>query len=109
MYDYKLNAVTYTALENNIYRVDVAIDAAKIKIDSLGIEQIITPYNWVDIAIYSAENEIQYSKRVLFDKEKMYFSFEVNGIPAKVVIDPKRLLIEKTIDDNTKTIARKGK
>jgi len=104
LYDYKLNTATYTVLEDDKYQVDVTIDAAKIKVDSLGVENINTPYNWVDIAIYSADNKIQSSKRVLFDKEKMTFSFKVNGIPAKASIDPKRLLIEKTIDDNVKTI-----
>ncbi len=104
LYDYKLNNVSYTVLENNKYRVDIAINAAKIKVDSLGIENKKSPYNWVDVAIYSTDSEIQYSKRVLFNKEKMNFSFEVNRTPTKVVIDPKRLLIEKTIDDNAKII-----
>ena len=104
LYDYKLNKAIYTAIENNKYQVDIAIDASKIKIDSLGVESKNAPYNWVDIAIYSTDHKIQYSKRVLFNKENMNFSFEVDRIPTKVVIDPKRLLIEKVINDNMKII-----
>lgn len=34
----------------------------------------------------------------------MNFTFEADKIPAKAAIDPKRLLIERVIDDNVKVV-----
>jgi len=39
-----------------------------------------------------------------FDKEKMNFTFEVDSLPVKAAIDPRRILIERNIKDNVKTV-----
>ena len=41
--------------------------------------------------------------RIKVDKKEMTYSFETNEKPGKIVIDPKRLLIERVIKDNSKT------
>jgi aminopeptidase N len=104
LYDYRLKDATYKRKENGKYEVSMDIEAYKIKVDSLGVENKVSQRDWVDIGVYrdTDEKHLMYSKRVLFVDEKMNFSFEVDTIPAKAVIDPKRLLIERVIDDNSK-------
>ncbi|EZH75616.1 hypothetical protein ATO12_02175 [Aquimarina atlantica] len=104
LYDYRLNSADYKRKDNGKYEVSMGIEAYKIKVDSLGIENKVKQRDWVDIGVYRdiEEKHLMYSKRVLITDEKMNFSFEVDTIPAKAVIDPKRLLIERVIDDNRK-------
>ncbi|WP_428740347.1 M1 family aminopeptidase [Tenacibaculum sp.] len=103
LYDYRLKEATYTKLNNGNYKVNLTIDANKIKVDSLGKEKGVMPHDWVDIAVYVNDKELLL-KRVLFNQKEMRLSFEVNELPSKAVIDPKRLLIERNIEDNSKKI-----
>jgi len=106
LYDYRLKEATYKLQENGKYKVTMNINAIKLKVDSLGKENQSTLHDWVDIGVYSDtdEKQLMFSKRVLFDNQNLNFSFEVNKPPAKAVIDPKRLLIERVIADNVKTV-----
>ena len=106
LYDYSLKEATYKVQENGKYNVTMKIEASKLKVDSLGKEHKVQVQDWVDIGVYSDEDEKQlmFTKRVLFTNETMSFSFEVDNMPIKAVIDPKRLLIERIISDNVKTI-----
>ncbi|WP_299435360.1 M1 family aminopeptidase [uncultured Aquimarina sp.] len=102
LYEYRIKKATYTTLDTGNYEVNISINASKIKIDSLGKEHKVNPYNWVDIGLFSEDNnKLLISKRVLIDQEEMNFTFEVDQLPVEAVIDPKRLLIELNIDDNT--------
>ncbi len=104
LYDYSLKNATYTKLNNGSYKVNLVIDANKIKVDSLGQEKEVMPYNWVDIALYTNDKELLI-KRVLFNQKEMRLSFEINELPSKAIIDPKRLLIERNIEDNVKIMS----
>ena len=77
-----------------------------MRVDSIGNETQIDFKDWVDIGIYSddAEEQLIYIKRMLLDKENMKFTVEVDELPVKAAIDPKRLLIERNISDNVKTL-----
>ncbi|PKV51279.1 peptidase M1-like protein [Aquimarina sp. MAR_2010_214] len=104
LYDYRLKDATYKRKGNGKYKVSMDIEASKIKVDGLGTETKVKQRDWVDIGVYAdtEEKHLIFSKRVLFTDEKMNFSFEIDTIPAKAAIDPKRLLIERVIDDNVK-------
>lgn len=106
LYDYRLNEATYNTMKNGKYKITLNIEAFKLKVDSLGNEQKVTLHDWVDIGVYADmdEKQLMFSKRVLFDNQAMRFSFEVDSMPAKAVIDPKRLLIERVVDDNVRII-----
>ena len=106
LYDYRLKEATVQALESGKYKVSMNIEAFKLKVDSLGKEHNATQHDWVDIGVYSDidEKQLIFSKRVLFDNQNMNFTFEVDSIPVKAVVDPKRLLIERVIDDNVRVL-----
>ncbi|WP_244299765.1 ABC transporter permease/M1 family aminopeptidase [Aquimarina algiphila] len=106
LYDYRLKTATYTAKNNGKYDVSMSIEAHKIKVDSLGNEHNVQQHDWVDIGVYADadEKKLIHVKRVLFTDQNMSFTFEVDHIPIKAAIDPKRLLIERVIDDNVREV-----
>lgn len=106
LYDYRLKEASCQVLDNRKYRVDFNIEAYKMRVDSIGNETKIDFKDWVDIGVYADEDEKKLIeiKRVLFDKHNLTFSLEVDEKPAKAAIDPKRLLIERKIFDNVKSI-----
>ncbi|MCH2196450.1 hypothetical protein [Kordia sp.] len=67
---------------------------------------LYTQNDWVEIGLYAddEEKELLVVKRVLITDKQMNFTFEVDTVPAKAAIDPKRLLIERVIDDNVKIV-----
>ena len=67
---------------------------------------LYTQNDWVEIGLYAddEEKELLVVKRVLITDKQMNFTFEVDTVPAKAAIDPKRLLIERIIDDNVKIV-----
>ncbi len=106
LYDFRLKNSTYSKTESNKYIVSVDLEAFKIKADTIGKETKVAINDWVDIGLYSDDDEknLIFCKRVKLDKPIMNFRFEVDSIPAKAAIDPKRLLIERLISDNVKTV-----
>ena len=84
------------------------VEAYKIKADTIGKEIKVDFNDWVDIGVYADEDEknLMYHKRVKFNKNEMNFKFEVDSLPAKAAIDPRRILIERNIKDNVKTVSQ---
>ncbi|PCI94432.1 MAG: hypothetical protein COB15_14220 [Flavobacteriales bacterium] len=109
LYDYRLKKATYKELSNGKYEISMDVEAYKIKADTIGKEIKVDFNDWVDIGVYADEDEkdLMYHKRVKFNKNEMNFKFEVDSLPAKAAIDPRRILIERNIKDNVKTVAKK--
>ena len=109
LYDYRLKEASYTALPNGKYEITMDVEAFKLKADTLGKETNVAVNDWADIGVFADndEKELMFYKRVKFNKEQMNFTFEVDSLPAKAAIDPRRILIERNIKDNVKTLALK--
>ncbi|MGB0882528.1 MAG: M1 family metallopeptidase, partial [Vicingaceae bacterium] len=109
LYDYRLKEANYKPLDNGKYKVTMDVEAFKLKADTLGKETNIDVNDWADIGVFADEDEkeLMYYKRVKFNKEQMNFSFEVDSLPAKAAIDPRRILIERNIKDNVKKLTEK--
>ena len=106
LYDYRLKEANYKKLTNGKYEVTMDIEAYKLKADTIGKETNVDVNDWADIGVFADtdEKELMFYKRVKFDKEKMNFTFEVDSLPVKAAIDPRRILIERNIKDNVKTV-----
>ncbi|MAJ50303.1 MAG: hypothetical protein CMB82_01650 [Flammeovirgaceae bacterium] len=106
LYDNRMKSAVYAPLENGKFEVTLEIESHKIRADSLGNETKIDIYDWIDIGVFTDEDEEQllYQKRILIDKEKMSFSFEVDSLPMRAAIDPRMLLIDRIYEDNIKDI-----
>ncbi|WP_298419732.1 M1 family aminopeptidase [uncultured Kordia sp.] len=106
LYDYSVREATYETKPNGIYEVAMTVEAMKLDINDSGELQEVAQHNWVEIGVYAdnEEKELVFVKRVLITEKRMSFTFQIDQIPAKVAIDPKRLLIERVIDDNVRTL-----
>jgi ABC-2 type transport system permease protein len=106
LYDLRLEEATARELEDGSYAVSISIEAAKIKADTIGNETRLIPNDWIDIGLFADDDakELLTIKRVKVDRENMQFELHAQEKPARAAIDPKRLLIERIIDDNMKSV-----
>ncbi|MBN4062261.1 hypothetical protein JYU20_03585 [Bacteroidales bacterium AH-315-I05] len=109
LYDNRLKEATYTKLPNDKYQVTLTTTSYKMKADTIGNETKVPVNDWIDIGVFSDRDEenLLYEKRVKVNKSEMSFIFEVDSLPVKAAIDPRRLLIDRVYDDNTKFIIEK--
>jgi len=106
LYDFRLEEATYEKLAEDRYQVELKLINRKMYADTLGNETETKLADWVDIGLFSdaeAENPILI-QRVMLKSGSQNLRFEVDQLPAKAAIDPKRLLIERVYDDNYKSI-----
>lgn len=107
LYDNRLKEATYTALPDGKFEVTINLEAYKIKSDSIGNETKVLVNDWLDIGVFADEDEehLMHHERVKVNANEMSFTMVVDSIPAKAVIDPKRLLIDRTYSDNIKSVS----
>jgi len=106
LYDNRMTEATYKKLDNGKFEVSVNIEAYKMNADTIGNETKIPVNEWIDIGFFTDDDEenLFFERRLKIDKSKMSFTFELDSLPVKAAIDPRRLLIDRVYDDNTKTI-----
>lgn len=106
LYDFRLENATYTKNDNGKYDISFEIMAKKIKADTIGNEVNVPVNDWVDVGVFadSDEKELLKVERIKFDKENFSYTMELDTIPAKAAIDPRRILIERVYKDNFKTV-----
>jgi hypothetical protein len=105
LYDYRL-ADAKMKEENGQYAVTFEIEAQKMYADTLGNEAPAELHEWVDVGVFADEDKedlIDY-KRIFIDNEKTKYTLLVDRKPLKAAIDPRRVVIERVIKDNVKTI-----
>jgi ABC-type transport system involved in multi-copper enzyme maturation permease subunit len=109
LYDFRLKDANYTVQEDSSYLIEMDIEAYKIKSDTIGKETNVPVNDWVDVGVYADDDEevLMYHKRVKFDQEKMTVRFEVDSLPSRAGIDPRRILIERGYNDNSKALKEK--
>jgi len=103
LYDFRLMAVKQEESAEG-FELDLEIEAYKYYADTLGQQQSISPNEWVEIAFYAdddQENLIQ-SKQVRLNAAQMKMKFTLPEEIARVVIDPRRVYIERDVKDNAK-------
>lgn len=104
LYDYRIKEASLNEIDSNNYEVSLQVEAKKIKSDSIGNEINVPVQEWVDIGFYGDddEKELIYSEKVLLNKESQTINIKLPQKPTKAAIDPKRLYVERVIDDNSK-------
>ncbi len=106
LYDNRLKEAKVETLDNGKFRVTLDIEAYKIKADTIGTEVRVPLDDWIDVGLYADadESELILQKRVKFNQQDMKLSFEVDQVPVKAAIDPRRVLIERIYTDNVKRV-----
>jgi hypothetical protein len=95
---------------NNEYEVTLNTVTEKYWADSLGKEQPIPVNDYIDLAVFGADNTDAESEKVLLMKRlkirgrQNKFVFRVKEVPLKVGIDPYNYLVDRIPDDNVKSI-----
>lgn len=106
LYDFRLNKATAQKRADGKYDIRFHIESNKFHADSIGNESPQPLHEWVDIGVYSdaAGKNLSKWKRIYIDEEKMVATLITDSLPAKAAIDPRRMLIERIISDNEKTV-----
>lgn len=106
LYDLRMESASAEKLDNGKYEVTMEIKARKLYADSLGNEEPTELKEWIDVGVYadSDEEELLNWKRVQFNDELSSVKIVVDTLPAKAAVDPRRMLVERIIKDNVKTI-----
>jgi hypothetical protein len=69
----------------------------------MGNETKVPMNDWIDIGVLdSEEKNLVYKNRVKINQPEMTFILELDSLPVKAAIDPRRLLIDRVYDDNVK-------
>lgn len=109
LYDLRMQKAEYEKLSSGKYQVDLTVKATKIKSDSVGHETDVPINDWIDLGFFAdnSQKKLQFQKRVKIDQPEMEFSFTLDSLPKKAAIDPRRILIERVYDDNSKSLEKK--
>jgi hypothetical protein len=106
LYDFRMKEATATKLPDGMYEVTFEFEARKLYADSLGNETEQPLHEWIDLGLYNDSDEKRLSawKRVHVTESPARFTMITDSLPAKAAIDPRRMLIERVIEDNVKPI-----
>jgi len=106
LYDNRLKNAFAKKLDNGKYEVSIEIVASKIKADSIGNEKKVSLNEWIDIGVFSDNDEknLIHQKRVKINDTLMSFTMIVDSLPIKAGIDPRHLLIDRVFSDNIKSV-----
>lgn len=115
LYENKADKLTYEQLKDGHFKVTLNLDAKKYYADSLGNEKEAKMNDFVDVAVFTYKKEKGAAKGkevpVYFEKKRLKtgrnkFEIFVKEKPSKAGIDPYNKLIDRTPDDNLKSVTK---
>ncbi len=103
-WDLQIQNLKLEEIESDIWSIDVGIDASKMTIDELGIEQESSFSDPVEIGIYSTSTG-SVLRPIYLEQHDIKTGYQeinivVKGIPGRAIIDPNHLLVELNTDNN---------
>jgi hypothetical protein len=108
LYENRALRASYRELGNGRYRVDLKIDAQKIRADGIGRETSVDMNDYIPFGVFGAGNEVLYSAKHWIPSGESEMSFVVDKKPEKAGIDPNYLLIDKNTDNNIIQVVKGG-
>jgi len=106
LYDHRVTEAKYKKLDNGKFEVTVLTESRKMKADTLGVEKEVAINDWVDIGFFADDDEenLMLEKRVKVSQKENTWTFELDSLPVKAAIDPRRLLVDRVYDDNVEKV-----
>ncbi len=105
LFENKTQRAMYDEKPGGGYEVVLSVMSEKIRVDSLGNENHIPVADWIDIGIYSKDengkDRLVYLKKHKISKKENTFVIGLEEKPSKAGIDPLHLLIDRNSEDNT--------
>jgi len=107
-----LKAETATASKNKkgTWEVELELQAYKMMVDSAGTETKLPMKEWVEIGVFAPAGKAGEAGKQLYLKKHLIrlgqqtIRLQVAGRPAKVDLDPHRLLIDWNLEDNYRVV-----
>ncbi len=111
LYDFRIEEAEYTEMDDGKYQVNLEVYADKLKADSIGNETSVGINDWVDVGFYSdeEEEELIFHERIKMTEKNQNLEFILDEKPQQAAMDPRRMLIERVISDNVKTLTENSK
>jgi hypothetical protein len=110
LYDNKATGATATRSADGTYAVHVTFDARKFRGDSLGTQTEIPIADYIDVGVFGAPEKgnalgkLLAVRKVHVTQRTMSADFVVPERPSKAGIDPFNKLIDRTPEDNVRTV-----
>jgi ABC-2 type transport system permease protein len=107
LYDNKLRHADYEKVAEKQYAVTVTLDMKKIQVDSLGNSAPTAMDDWIELGVYARDEQGKENlvglKKMKINVGQVTLKLSVPQKPAKIVLDPNLLLMDKNMTDNGKS------
>jgi len=107
LYSNKTTDARYKALPNGQYEVTIDVNIEKFRADSLGQETLIAHDDFIDIGVFSEEQNAgeKYGRPIKIERHRISsadtsFTLVVDELPFEAGIDPNYLLVDRFPGDN---------
>jgi ABC-2 type transport system permease protein len=107
LYDNRARSASYVVQSDGKYRVNLDVEAKKVRADGKGEEHTVPINDWIDIGVLDAQGNYLYLQKQKIGKERTELTLTVDTIPAKAGIDPLNKLIDRNPEDNVVKVERK--
>ncbi len=112
LYDNRAVSARATELPDGRWRVDLDVEARKLRADSLGNEREVPMNDLIDIGVFapaprgSREGRPLYLAKHRVDSGPQRFEIVVDSVPGRAGIDPWHRLIDRVTGDNVVAVRR---
>ena len=109
LYDNKAVTATVTPIADHKFKVNLAVQARKVKADGNGNETPMPLNDYIEIGVFKgAKDEEQplYLKKEKLTREENTFEIVVDEMPTRAGIDPYNKLVDRIVDDNMIDISK---
>jgi hypothetical protein len=107
LYDNKLRHAHYEKVSEKQYSVTITLDIKKIQMDRQGNEEPTAIDDWIELGVYTKDEHGKENlillRKIKIHSEQTTLKLSVPQLPARVVLDPNLLLIDKNMTDNEKS------
>jgi len=108
LYDNQVKDVSYKEISKNHYEIAMEVQSIKYYVDSLGAESKVSSNDWIDIGIYTLDDngreELTYLRKHKITSSMHNIKLSTKYQPSRVAIDPGAILIDREKGDNFKKI-----
>jgi hypothetical protein len=114
LYDNKADTATATKRADGSYAVHLAFSAKKLRADSLGNQTEIPVADYIDVGVFGAPEpgntlgKPLAVRKVHVTGDRMAVDFVVPERPFKAGVDPYNKLIDRTPEDNVRSVVVSG-
>ncbi|WP_299217242.1 M1 family aminopeptidase [uncultured Aquimarina sp.] len=109
LHECQITEATYNKVSDNQYKVKLNLDVDKYKVADINNESNIPVNDWIDIGVYAqgtnGEEELIYLKKHNITKHATELQIIVDQKPTRVSVDPKGKIIDKKIENNSRSFS----